>query len=99
GPLRAHRTVVDRERELSRACSRLFPQEQVAGGSPMFKRMVALLAAAGALGIQAIPAAACGGLVAPNGAIRLSRATTLVAWHDGVERYLTSFSYEGSGVK
>jgi hypothetical protein len=65
----------------------------------MFKRMVALLAAAGALGIQAIPAAACGGLVAPNGAIRLSRATTLVAWHDGVERYLTSFSYEGSGVK
>lgn len=45
---------------------------------------------------QAIPAAACGGLIAPNGAIRLERATTLVAWHDGVERYLTSFSYQGS---
>jgi hypothetical protein len=44
---------------------------------------------------QALPAAACGGLIAPNGAIRLDRATTLVAWHDGVERYLTSFSYNG----
>src|SRR2546421_12012999 len=44
---------------------------------------------------QALPAAACGGLIAPNGAIRLERATTLVAWHDGVERYLTSFSYHG----
>lgn len=38
---------------------------------------------------------ACGGLVAPNGAIRLARATTLVAWHGGVEHYLTSFTYEG----
>jgi hypothetical protein len=44
---------------------------------------------------QALPAAACGGLIAPNGAIRLDRATTLVAWHDGVERYMTSFSYTG----
>jgi hypothetical protein len=44
---------------------------------------------------QALPAAACGGLIAPNGAIRLERATTLVAWHDGVERYMTSFSYHG----
>jgi len=44
---------------------------------------------------QAVPVAACGGLVAPNGAIRLSRATTLVEWHDGVEHYLTSFSYHG----
>jgi hypothetical protein len=44
---------------------------------------------------QAGTAAACGGLVAPNGAIRLSRATTLVAWHDGVERYMTSFTYQG----
>jgi len=44
---------------------------------------------------QALPAAACGGLIAPNGAIRLERATTLVAWHDGVERYLTSLSYSG----
>jgi hypothetical protein len=44
---------------------------------------------------QALPALACGGLVAPNGAIRLSRATTLVEWHNGVEHYLTSFTYQG----
>lgn len=44
---------------------------------------------------QAVPAAACGGLVAPNGAVRLQRATTLVAWHDGVEHYLTTFTYQG----
>src|SRR6195256_1519817 len=44
---------------------------------------------------QALPAVACGGLIAPNGAIRLAKATTLVAWHDGVERYMTSFSYNG----
>jgi len=44
---------------------------------------------------QALPAAACGGLIAHDGAIRLERATTLVAWHDGVERYMTSFSYTG----
>src|ERR1700694_870911 len=43
---------------------------------------------------QALPAAACGGLIAPNGAIRLGRATTLVAWHDGIERYMTSFTYQ-----
>jgi hypothetical protein len=40
-------------------------------------------------------AAACGGLVARNGAVRLARATTFVAWHGGVERYLTSFTYQG----
>ena len=32
---------------------------------------------------QALPAAACGGLVAPNGAIRLDRAPPLVASHPG----------------
>src|SRR5262249_17126973 len=57
-----------------------------------------LLPTALALGLllsQALPALACGSLVAPNGAIRLARATTLVAWHDGVERYLTAFTYQG----
>src|SRR6266446_7868308 len=45
--------------------------------------------------LQTQSAIACGGLVAPNGAVRLSRATTFVAWHDGIERYLTSFTYQG----
>jgi hypothetical protein len=44
---------------------------------------------------SALPAAACGGLVAPDGAVRLGRATTLVAWHDGVEHYMTAFTYQG----
>ncbi len=50
--------------------------------------------------IQATPALACGSLIAPDGDVRLSRAATLVAWHDGIEHYLTSFAYQGneSGV-
>ena len=63
----------------------------------MVNKLVPAAAATLALFLtQALPAAACGGLIAPNGAIRLDRATTLVAWHDGVERYMTSFSYNGS---
>ena len=42
---------------------------------------------------------ACGGLVAPNGAVRLLKTTTLVAYHDGVEHYLTSFQFAGGGSK
>lgn len=45
--------------------------------------------------LLALPAFACGSLVAPDGDVRLSRATTLVAWHDGIEHYLTSFAYQG----
>jgi hypothetical protein len=45
--------------------------------------------------LESLPALACGGLVAPNGAIRLSRAATLIAWHDGIEHYMTSFTYQG----
>ena len=52
-----------------------------------------------ALALQAmlaLPAFACGSLVAPDGDVRLSRATTLVAWHGGIEHYLTSFAYVGN---
>lgn len=48
---------------------------------------------------QTRSAFACGGLIAPDGDVRLGRASTLIAWHDGVEHYLTSFSYEGSASK
>jgi hypothetical protein len=61
----------------------------------MFKKLAAIAIALGLFAAQALPALACGALVAPNGSVRLARATTLVAWHDGVERYLTSFSYQG----
>ncbi len=62
----------------------------------MLKKLAALTIALGLFVLQALPAFACGALVAPNGSVRLARATTLVAWHDGIERYLTSFSYQGN---
>src|SRR5260370_28441677 len=65
------------------------------GESTMLKRVGVGSIGRGLFALQALPALGCGGLVAPNGSVRLSRATTLVAWHDGVERYLTSFSYQG----
>src|SRR5437764_12202852 len=61
----------------------------------MFKKIAALAIALGLFVVQALPAFACGGLGAPNGAVRLARATTLVAWHNGIERYLTAFTYQG----
>ena len=58
-------------------------------------RLLPAFALACLLAMQALPAFACGGLVAPNGAVRLSRAATLIAYHDGVEHYMTSFTYQG----
>jgi Uncharacterized protein conserved in bacteria (DUF2330) len=62
----------------------------------MLKKFAAVTIALSLFAIQALPAFACGALIAPNGSVRLARATTMVAWHDGVERYLTSFSYQGN---
>jgi hypothetical protein len=47
--------------------------------------------------VVAGPAAACGGLVGENGTIQLTRTSTLAAYHDGVERYVTSFEFSGTG--
>jgi len=43
------------------------------------------------------PALACGGLVAPNGSVNLVKTTTLAAYVDGVEHYVTSFEFAGAG--
>ncbi|MDP8987934.1 MAG: DUF2330 domain-containing protein [Actinomycetota bacterium] len=43
------------------------------------------------------PAWACGGLVGSNGTIQLVKTTTLAAFHDGVQRYVTSFEFTGEG--
>src|SRR4051794_34254246 len=61
-------------------------------------RLAAGLAAAavGSL-LVAPPALACGGLVGENGTIQLTRTSTLAAYHDGVERYVTSFEFSGTG--
>src|SRR5437588_9406309 len=61
----------------------------------MRKRFAILILALAFFVLQSQSALACGGLVAPNGAVRLSRATTLVEWHNGIEHYMTSFTYQG----
>jgi hypothetical protein len=59
---------------------------------------MALAVAAPAVVIaMAAPAGACGGLVGENGSIKLTRTTTLAAYHNGVERYVTSFEFSGQG--
>ncbi|HYZ99442.1 MAG TPA: DUF2330 domain-containing protein [Acidimicrobiales bacterium] len=45
----------------------------------------------------AAPAWACGGLVGENGTIELLRTTTLAAYSEGVERYVTAFEFTGEG--
>jgi hypothetical protein len=63
----------------------------------LFKKIAACaLMALGLLTMQTLPAFACGGLIAPDGDVRLDRAATLIAWHDGIEHYMTSFAYEGN---
>jgi hypothetical protein len=47
--------------------------------------------------VGAGPALACGGLVGRNGAVNLERTTTLAAYQDGVEHYVTSFEFNGAG--
>ena len=42
-------------------------------------------------------AAACAGLIGSNGAVNLGRTTTLAAYQDGVEHYVTAFQFLGGG--
>jgi hypothetical protein len=64
---------------------------------PVTRLATAAGTAAGAVLLAAGPAAACGGLIGENGSIELLRTTTLAAWHDGVEHYVTSFEFSGTG--
>jgi len=45
------------------------------------------------------PVLACAGLIGPNGTVNLVRTTTLAAYHNGVEHYVTAFSFQGGGGK
>ena len=58
-----------------------------------------LLAGAAALVAALIataqPAAACAGLIGPNGAVNLLRTTTFAGYHDGIEHYVTAFKFQG----
>lgn len=63
----------------------------------MARRLGAVFALTTSL-LIALPAAAhaCGGLVAGKHAEVLRRATTLAAWFDGVEHYITGFEFAGT---
>jgi hypothetical protein len=64
----------------------------------MRKLVFAGMGVGAAIVLQAGQALACGGLVAPDGDVRLAKATTFVAWSAGVEHYVTSFAYTGAVV-
>jgi hypothetical protein len=49
------------------------------------------------LTVAAGSALACGGLVTPNGTVSLLKTTTLAAYHEGIEHYVTSFEFAGEG--
>ena len=49
--------------------------------------------------LSAAPAWACAGLVGANGAVNLVRTSTLAAYRNGVEHYVTSFEFAGGGAK
>jgi len=61
------------------------------------KALLTVTGAALALLLFAGPALACGGLVSPNGTVALVRTTTLAAYHNGVEHYVTGFKFSGGG--
>src|SRR5215217_7323643 len=68
----------------------------------MLKRFVAaalgVLVLAGATVVGSpLAAEACAGLIGSNGAVNLGRTTTLAAYHNGEEHYVTAFQFLGGG--
>jgi len=61
----------------------------------MARRSLTVVACIAALLSIAAPALACGGLVNTNGSVTLVRTTTMAAYHDGIEHYVTSFEFAG----
>ncbi len=56
-----------------------------------------IVAIATAFSTTASSALACAGLIGSNGAVNLGRTTTLAAYHNGVEHYVTAFQFLGGG--
>lgn len=61
--------------------------------------IAAIIGMTGVVGVMAARAGACGGLVGENGTIELVRTTTLAAYSDGIERYITAFAFTGQGAE
>src|SRR5207237_10382836 len=93
----------DGDRRLQRGRKGTAPPSQrhtaIPGYSGEEDGMRAFLAGAAAviaaLAATAQPAAACAGLIGPNGAVNLLRTTTFAGYHDGIEHYVTSFQFAG----
>jgi hypothetical protein len=64
-------------------------------------RLTTIITAIAVLAVPALGnpglAAACAGLIGSNGAVNLGRTTTLAAYHNGVEHYVTAFQFLGGG--
>jgi hypothetical protein len=58
-------------------------------------RLLVAIASAFLVLLVAAPAWACGGLVNSNGSVTLVRTTTMAAYHQGIEHYVTSFQFAG----
>src|SRR5947207_15561014 len=56
-----------------------------------------MVVAAAAMVAGPVAADACAGLIGSNGAVNLGRTTTLAAYSDGVEHYVTAFQFLGGG--
>lgn len=65
----------------------------------MFRKTTLALSVPIIFALGAGPALACGGLVNPNGTVSLVKSTTLAAYVDGIEHYVTSFEFAGGGGK
>ena len=63
----------------------------------MRRTLITLVSIALSLTLAQAPAAACAGLIGSNGAVNLGRTTTLAAYHNGVEHYVTAFQFLGGG--
>src|SRR5438477_12811114 len=84
---------------LRRARARLRARSQPGRGKRMGRILRVAVLTAAALGLFAGPALACGALVSPNGTVQLGRTVTLAAYHNGIEHYVTEFTFNGSGSK
>lgn len=63
----------------------------------MRRLLAAAVAAIAVLLAGSAPALACAGLIGSNGAVNLGRTTTLVAYRNGIEHYITAFQFQGGG--
>src|SRR5437870_9929247 len=61
----------------------------------MRRLLAGIAAVTAALLAYAQPAAACAGLIGPNGAVNLLRTSTFAGYHNGVEHYVTAFKFAG----